>query len=143
MRCSFLRVDKLPSRYFDWSFQHSQDFSEQMFISNSQRPHLPYQFRMINVVEKAFYVKFDNVMQMAFLKSVICICDCIFDRTVWSESVAVFAKMRFTDWFQDLLETLLNQSVPYARNSEWARFSVGLRNFSSSYRFGTLTSFCA
>ena len=98
---------------------------------------------MVYIVKESFNVKFDNVMQMALLYSIICICYCIFYRTIWSKSVAVLAELCLTDWFQYLLKTLLNQSIPYARNPQWTCCSICFWNFPSSYCFRTIPPFCS
>ena len=55
----------------------------------------------------------------------------------------MLAKVCLAYWFQYLLETLLYQSIPNARNSQWAHASVGLWYVLPSYRFGSVASFGA
>ena len=98
---------------------------------------------MIHIVEKALDVKFYYVICQTMVKSCINICDCVFDRAFWSESIAVFAEVCLTYWFQYLLETLLNESVPNARDSQWARGSIGLWYVLSSNGFWSVASFCS
>ncbi len=50
-------------RHLNWSFQHSADNMEQFFISDIQRPQLPYQLRVIYIVEEPFYVKLYHIVK--------------------------------------------------------------------------------
>ena len=61
--CSFLRVDELSIGQFDWGFEYAQNFFEQVFISDSERPHLPNKFAVVDIIEKSLDVEFDDVIR--------------------------------------------------------------------------------
>lgn len=78
-----------------------------MFVLNAHCPNLFNQLRVVYFIKETFYIKFYDIMQIAFLQSTIGCLDCIFHTSHWSKSIAVVAELSFTDWFHNLLDTLL------------------------------------
>lgn len=59
---------------------------------------------------------------------------CVVRAPVWAKSIAVLMKPCFTNWFKNLLDTLLYQSVFNGRNTKRALFPVILFYFHSADR---------
>ena len=56
-------------------------------------------------------------------------------RAIRSKAIAVVAELSFTDWFHDLLDALLYQPVPDARDAERPCFAVRFWDVFASDRF--------
>ena len=59
----------------------------------------------------------------------------IFNRPIWTESIAIVAEPGFADRFHDLLDTLLYQSIPDTRDSQGPGTPIWLRDFFASHAF--------
>ena len=79
-----------------------------MFIMYSHCPYLPHQFTVVHIIKEAFNIKLNYIMQIGNLKQLVASRNRIFHRAIRTESIAVTAELRFTDWFHNLLYTLLN-----------------------------------
>ena len=91
---------------------------------------------MIHVVEKALNVELNDVVKMRHLHQRISPRYGMLHRSVRSKAITVVAELSFTDRFHDLLNTLLYQPVPDARDAERPCFAVRFRDVFASDRFG-------
>ena len=82
------------------------------------------------------YPRLEQLLQGTVVSGVEKMHKRIFNRPIRTESIAITAEFCFADWFHDLLDTLLYQPVPNARDSQWSGLSVRLRDFFSSYASG-------
>ena len=110
---------------------------------DSHCPDLPNQLGVVNIVKESFNIELNDIMQMHSLHELIGSVDYVFYRAVWSEPITVFTKFRFTDWFHNLLDTLLYKPVPYTRDAQWTHFPIWLWDFLSSNGFWSITMFAA
>ena len=67
----------------------------------------------------------------------------MFYRPIRAKAIAVIAKLGFANRLQYLLDTLLDQPVPDARDSQWSCFTIRLGNLLSSHWFGAIAVFAA
>ncbi len=68
--------------------------------------------------------------------------DSVFHTPLGTETIAVIAEFRFTDWLHYLLDTLLYEPVPNTGDSQGSGCSVGFWNVFASYRFRAVSVWC-
>lgn len=56
--------------------------------------------------------------------------------SVGSKAIAVFIEFCFTDWFQHLLDTLLNDAVFHSGDTQWAHTPIWFRDFCTTNCMG-------
>ena len=98
----------------------------------------PYVYEFIGLNNKDVVEESDNVhvhykVQILQLRHFIALSNGVLRRPVRSEPIVSFMEFSLAYWFEYLQYALLNQSVPYARYSEWSHFAVILWDLGSSY----------
>ena len=88
---------------------------------------------MVDVVEESDNVHVHYKVQILQLRHFIALSNGVLRRPVRSEPIVSFMEFSLAYWFEYLQYALLNQSVPYARYSEWSHFAVILWDLGSSY----------
>lgn len=96
---------------------------------------------MVNIIKETLNIELHNIGKSGSLHKPVNCRYCIFYRPVRTETIAVIAEPGFTDWLHDLLDTLLYQPVPDARDSQRSGASVGLWDFFPSYTSGGVAVF--
>ena len=75
---------------------------------------------MADVVKEPLDIDINYKMKVHSICQKHCPCDSVMRAAVWTKPIAVFVKFCFTDWFQYLFDTLLNDTVLYCGYSERA-----------------------
>ena len=94
----------------------------------SQCPYLTHQLTVIYIIEETLDIELNHIMQVHTLEHSIGSLYGVFYGAVWAKTIAVVAEFRFADWFYDLLNTLLYQSVPdtWHGNSQKHSITAGI-----------------
>ena len=88
---------------------------------------------MVYIVKETFYVKLYYILKSWLLHKPVGCRYRIFNRPIWTESIAIVAEPGFADRFHDLLDTLLYQSIPDTRDSQWPGIPVWFWDVFASY----------
>ena len=88
---------------------------------------------MVDVVKEPDNIHIHYKVQFLQLRHFIALSNGVLRRPVRSEPIVSLMEFSLTYWFEYLQYALLNQSVPYARYSEWSHFAVILWDLGSSY----------
>ena len=64
MGCTFCGMHHCAIRHFGWCFEDTFYYENKVLITDSHCPYLSYQLCMIHIIEEAFNVKFNNIVQM-------------------------------------------------------------------------------
>ena len=91
-------------------------------------------FPWLTLSKNSFHINIYNIVQIHLLHHFIALCECIFGTPVWSESIAPFMELCFTNRFQHLLYAPLYQSVQNSWYTQRAGAAIWLRYLFTFYR---------
>ena len=94
---------------------------------------------MVDIIEESFNVYIHNIVHVLHLNQLHALCDSVFSRPVWTETITSFKELRFAYGVKHLQNCLLYHSVPYGWYSKWTFLAVRLRYLHPPYRLWVVT----
>ena len=79
----------------------------------------------MNIVKEAVNVKINGVVQMLYLHEPTALSNGMFCRAVWAKAIGTLMELRLADWFKDLQDTLLYNSINDCGYAQRSGFAIG------------------